>query len=102
MYNLWSYPKKKHLVLKTRVPRDDPVVPSLTPLWAGANWDEREMFDLFGIRFEGHPNLKRLFLPENWRGHPLRKDYPLQEEQWIGMDEKGRDVAYTTPGDDRW
>jgi NADH-quinone oxidoreductase subunit C len=101
-YNLWSYAKHKHLVLKTRVPRDNAVAPSLVPLWSDANWDERELFDLLGIRFEGHPNLKRLFLPENWKGHPLRKDYPLQEEQWIGMDEKGNDVAYQTPGDDRW
>jgi NADH-quinone oxidoreductase subunit C len=66
--------------LTVRVPLDEPdlVIPSLVPLWAGANWLEREVWDLFGIRFEGHPDLRRIVLPEAFTAHPLRKDYPLQ------------------------
>ncbi|TLM77898.1 MAG: NADH-quinone oxidoreductase subunit C [Actinobacteria bacterium] len=61
--------------LKCRVPRSEPRVPSLTALWPGADWHERETYDLFGIVFEGHPDLRRIMLPDDWRGHPLRKDY---------------------------
>jgi NADH-quinone oxidoreductase subunit C len=56
----------------------NPVVPSLAGLWPSANWAERELFDLFGIRFEGHPGLTRIMMPDDWEGHPLRKDYPLR------------------------
>jgi len=55
-------------------------IPSVTQLWAGANWYERELYDLFGIQFEGHLGLKRILMPDDWKGHPLRKDYPLTEE----------------------
>jgi len=66
--------------LTVRVFADDPepAVPSVVPLWEGANWLEREVWDLFGIRFEGHPDLRRLVMPEEFTAHPLRKDYPLQ------------------------
>jgi NADH-quinone oxidoreductase subunit C len=73
------------LRLKVRV-NTDTSVPSATPVWPAANWLEREVFDLFGIRFEGHPDLKRLLLPDDWEGYPLRKDFPLVEEpvEFIG------------------
>ena len=73
-YQLVSIPRR----LRVRVPGSDPVVDSLCPVWPGANWLEREIFDLFGIRFTGHPDLRRILLPEDWEGHPLRRDYPVE------------------------
>ncbi len=63
------------ITLKTEIPRDRPSVASLVPLWPAADWQEREVFDLFGIRFAGHPDLRRILLPDEWEGYPLRKDY---------------------------
>lgn len=57
----------------------DEIIPSVTDLWAGANWFEREIYDLFGVNFEGHPDMKRILMPDDWKGHPLRRDYPLTE-----------------------
>lgn len=65
------------LRLQTRCPENAPP-PTLSSVWPSANWFEREVFDLFGVRFEGHPYLRRLLMPENWEGHPLRKDYPVE------------------------
>ncbi len=68
----------RRLRLKVRVPETDPWMPTLTGLWPAANWLEREVYDLFGIAFTGHPDLRRILTPDDWTGHPLRKDYPVQ------------------------
>ena len=76
IYQLTSMKHNHSLVLKTQCyDRDNPIVPSVVKLWRGADFQEREIYDLMGIRFEGHPNLKRIFLWEGFKGHPLRKDY---------------------------
>jgi NADH-quinone oxidoreductase subunit C len=77
VYHLSSLKGRRRLRVKVPVPETDPVVESLTPLWAGANFLEREVWDLFGIRFLGHPDLRRVLLYEEFQGHPLRKDYPV-------------------------
>lgn len=80
------------LRLKALLPREDPRAPSLTPIWAGANWHERETAEMFGIAFEGHPNLTKLLLPEEFEGHPLRKDFVLMAREakpWPGAKEPG-------------
>lgn len=78
IYHLLSIPKKERVRLKVRLDGSSPVVESVTPVWPGANYFEREIFDLFGIRFTGHPYLRRLLMPEDWEGYPLRKDYPVE------------------------
>ena len=77
-YHLVSIPNKTKIRLRTRVSGGDPVVDSLVPVWPGAGWLEREIFDLMGIRFSGHPDLRRILLPDDWEGYPLRKDYPTE------------------------
>jgi NADH-quinone oxidoreductase subunit C len=78
VYELLSMARKERLRLKVRLPGADPKLDSVTSVWPSANWFEREVFDLFGIHFEGHPDLRRIMMPENWKGHPLRKDYPVE------------------------
>jgi len=78
VYHLLSIPKKERVRLKVRLNSSSPAVESLTSVWPGANYFEREVFDLFGIRFTGHPYLRRILMPEDWEGHPLRKDYPVE------------------------
>ncbi len=78
VYHLLSLERSERLRLKVRLPADNPTVDSVVPVWPGANAFEREVFDLFGIRFAGHPDLRRIVMPEDWEGHPLRKDYPIE------------------------
>ena len=78
VYHLLSHEKKLRVRLKVKVAGDDAAVPSLTPIWPAADYFEREVFDLFGVKFEGHPYLKRIQMPDDWEGHPLRKDYPVE------------------------
>ena len=82
--NLYSFPKNERLRLKVHAAEGEPV-PSVTGVWPVANWLEREAFDMFGIVFEGHPGLKRILLPDEWQGHPLRKDYDIltQDTAWV-------------------
>jgi NADH-quinone oxidoreductase subunit C len=71
---------KNHFInAKVRADRDNPVIPSLTSLFRGVNWEEREIFDLLGVTFEGHPDLRRIMMPDDWKGHPLRKDYSVMD-----------------------
>ncbi len=78
VYHLLSLETGERLRLKAPVPGDDPRIESMTPVWPGAEAFECEMYDLFGIYFEGHPDLHRILLPDDWEGHPLRKDYPTE------------------------
>ena len=78
VYNLLSIPRTDRVRIKVRLDGSDPNVESLTSLWPGANFFEREVFDLFGVRFNGHPHLRRIMMPDDWEGHPLRKDYPVE------------------------
>jgi len=78
IYHLLSIPQKERVRLKVRLEGSSPVIESVTSVWPAANFFEREVFDLFGVRFTGHPYLRRLLMPEDWEGHPLRKDYPVE------------------------
>ncbi len=99
VYNLFSIRYKRYLRIKAQVPEEDPRIDSVTCIWKTANWLERECYDMFGIIFEGHPDLRRLIMPEDWQGHPLRKDYPLfleEDQEWPGYQEvkkKARELA---------
>lgn len=77
IYNLYSLKNRKYIRLKVPVEESDPVVPTVTGVWAGANWHERETFDMFGITFAGHPDLRRMYMPEDFEYYPLRKDFPV-------------------------
>ncbi len=81
IYQLTNVVAAERLRVKVGLPEKKPVVGSVTPLWAGANFLEREVYDLFGVEFTDHPNLKRIMMPEEWEGYPLRKDYPLIREE---------------------
>jgi NADH-quinone oxidoreductase subunit C len=77
-YSILSFGLKQRIRLTVRLNGDSPVVDSITSVWPSANFYEREVFDLFGVRFAGHPRLTRIMMPDNWNGHPLRKDYPVE------------------------
>jgi len=77
-YHILSHAYKEHVRLRVLVDGDSPAVDSITPVWPSADYYEREVFDLFGIRFNEHPNLRRIMMPDEWTGHPLRKDYPVE------------------------
>jgi NADH-quinone oxidoreductase subunit C len=77
-YQFLSIERKERIRLRVELNGKGAVIPSVTPLFPTANWHEREIFDLFGVRFEGHPDLKRILMPDDWEGHPLRKDYPTE------------------------
>ena len=77
-YHILSHSFKERIRLRVMLDEVDPTVESITPVWPSANYYEREVFDLFGIRFAGHPNLRRIMMPDDWKGYPLRKDYPVE------------------------
>jgi len=81
---LYSFPRNERVRVKTQI-KDGDWLPSSVPIWPTANWLEREVYDMFGIKFDGHPDLKRILLPDGWQGFPLRKDYDIlqQDKQWV-------------------
>jgi NADH-quinone oxidoreductase subunit C len=95
--NLYSVSRNVRLRVKTAV-ADGEAAPSVTPIWQGADWMEREVFDMFGIRFDGHPDLRRILLPEDWPGFPLRKEYPIEyrDNEWTDKHLDYLEVDYDT------
>jgi NADH-quinone oxidoreductase subunit C len=89
IYHLYSLDKNHRLRLKVRAGEKE-AVPSVTSIWTSADWFEREVFDLFGIEFGGHPDLRRILMPDDWVGHPLRKDFPLTKEEVMFSNNKNR------------
>jgi NADH-quinone oxidoreductase subunit C len=81
---LYSFPRNERVRVKTQI-GDGESIPSAVPIWATANWLEREVYDMFGVKFDGHPDLKRILLPDGWKGFPLRKDYGIlqQDKEWV-------------------
>jgi len=84
IYILYSFRHNERIRVKTQIPEGEPLR-SVVAIWPTANWLEREVYDMFGITFTGHPDLKRILLPDGWKGHPLRKDYPIlqQDQEWV-------------------
>ncbi len=91
VYHLYSMRHRHMIRIKAEVPEEDCTIESVVDIWTGANWHERECYDMYGIEFKGHPDLRRILMPEDWEGHPLRKDYPLKsdlgEMEWKGYKE---------------
>ena len=84
LWVLYSFARNERIRVKTQIGEGE-TIPSSVPIWATANWLEREVFDMFGIKFDGHPDMKRILLPDGWKGHPLRKDYGIlqQDNEWV-------------------
>ncbi|MCS7253704.1 MAG: NADH-quinone oxidoreductase subunit C [Armatimonadota bacterium] len=85
VYHLYSMAHGHCIIIKVRIPREEPKLPTVSGIWAAANWLEREAYDLMGVVFDGHPDLRRILLPQDWEGHPLRKDYsydPVEFDEW--------------------
>lgn len=97
VYQLGSLAKNHELTLKVPLPKTDARIPTVTGLWQGADWHERETYDLFGIVFDGHPNLRRIMMSADWKGHPLRKDYVYEDPQWLVevATQRQREIAAT-------
>lgn len=98
--HLWSIPQRQGVLVRTRVSRDEPTLPTLTGVFRGANWHERESFEMFGIIFPGHPLLIPLLLPDGFEGHPLRKEFVLASrvaKSWPGAKEPGESDAEGVP-----
>lgn len=87
-YHLYAPESGRRVRLRVWAGADDPEVPSVTPVWRTADWHERETYDMFGVRFAGHPDLARILMPLDWEGHPLRRDYPLGGEEVVFTDEQ--------------
>ena len=94
IYHLYSLDKNHRVRLKVRAGENE-AVPSVTSVWSNANWFEREVFDMFGIGFDGHPDLRRILMPDDWVGHPLRKDFPLTKEEVMFSHNKNRPPRIT-------
>jgi NADH-quinone oxidoreductase subunit C len=94
---LYSVPKNRRLRVKVAL-ADGEDCPSVTSIWAGADWMEREVYDMFGIKFGGHPDLRRILLPPDWPGHPLRKEYPIEyrDNEWTDKHLDYREIDYDT------
>jgi NADH-quinone oxidoreductase subunit C len=97
VYNLLSTVHNHRIRLRVKVPEHDAVVPSVASIWRGADWFERYCFDMYGIRFTGHPDLRRLLMYDEFEGHPLRKDYPLKGRQPLIQEREIHDI-YRGPG----
>lgn len=93
VYDLFDYGAKRWLAVKSKLPRGAPSVPTVSHLWPGAVWLEREVFDMFGVRFQGLADHRRMLLPDGWVGHPMLKDYDPTKEQYVALDERGDDVV---------
>ncbi len=90
VYNLYSIKHRHGIRLKALIPEQDPSIDTVVSIWIGANWHEREACDMYGIVFKGHPDLRRILMPEDWEGYPLRKDYPLkgpEDSEYRGYEE---------------
>jgi NADH/F420H2 dehydrogenase subunit C len=97
VYHLTSINRRHGVTLKVPIAKERPSVPSVVDLWSGADWHEREAYDLFGITFDGHPDLRRIMMSSDWKGHPLRKDYVYEDPQWLVdvTTQRQREIAST-------